>query len=365
LLLADAGRLVLAARSRIFALACSDGAQLWQIGRESAPDPRTDPESSLAWTNFCSADDLLYCASDHGDLICVDPNEGAIRWHSRTAARVLVQPTADRRFVCCAFRQGERDAIAVFDAALGKQRRMLSVPGDTPLHALHLVNEDALLVVTSQSIWAFEPATGGLRWRVVTTGRFLPSTFRVHGAAMLVSDDYQSIASYDLASGRVLWRTPPLGKGRGSGLWGEVAGGFLYVTSGSVLAAFDLAAVQASPDSAPADGGFLRPAWQVSDAAALATYPPLAAGGLIVIASPVRPERVVEGERAPASASSQSAERYVIKAYGQTDGREAELAEGARLVTEPLSNFGGMYLRENALVLLDGNRLIGYVGETD
>jgi hypothetical protein len=48
-----------------------------------------------------------------------------------------------------------------------------------------------------------------------------------------------------------------------------------------------------------------------------------------------------------------------------TDGRESPVTEAGALVTEPIKSLGGVFARNRCLLLLDGRRLVGYVGPVE
>ena len=52
--------------------------------------------------------------------------------------------------------------------------------------------------------------------------------------------------------------------------------------------------------------------------------------------------------------------RYRLRAVKRTDGNTIALCRDGDLVTDPLTAWGGAFPRADALIVLDGNRLIGY-----
>jgi hypothetical protein len=110
-----------------------------------------------------------------------------------------------------------------------------------------------------------------------------------------------------------------------------------------------------------ATSGRLR--WRAKDPPGLRVQSPRLTREDIVTVGPARPDKTQRGQAdhdAP-EAAMPAALRYRIRGFDRATGREEPVGGGAALLTAPLESFGGLFLRDHCLILLDGGRLIGYV----
>ncbi|MFQ5429960.1 MAG: PQQ-binding-like beta-propeller repeat protein [Phycisphaerae bacterium] len=344
----DSARFVLADAHRLFALTRTSGQLAWQFGRVPAEDPGADPESMPAWTQHALTPAHLVSASDNGELACLDPADGTLRWRRRIGESGAEALAANDRHVFCAQWSVRHNLIHVLDVRTGQTIHTVRIEEARPVQLLVPDPEGMLLVVLTRSILSIDPDRGAIRWRADTRERFVPASLAVDAEGVFLSDDDRRITKFDLYDGRVLWQTAPIGNDFRDGLWVAVAGGRLLVASSDTLAAFDTA-----------DG---RRLWAADAPPGLRLQTPIVLADAIVGLSPAPsaadadhpPDGVHGGEK-----------RFLIRRYDLRTGRALPAARNGPLLTEPIAAFGGLFVRNQSLLLLDGNRLIGYVGSAE
>jgi len=347
----DESRYILATPHRIFALRQADGHLAWTFGNRPPNDPGVDPESLTVWEDHAMSAGRLVARSNRGELICLDLLDGNMRWRREAIANVVDGSlVVNDRHLCYVHRSRRHGSLCVLDAASGKTIRTMSLDGDTLSQSLVLTTDGALLALRSRTMLCVELGTGAVRWRVRTSGRFVVSTLITSDDGVFISDDGSHVTQYDLRTGHVLWKTPPIGMPEGGGgLWVQLAAGRLLTAAWGILIA-----------SNPADGRVL---WVAHNPPGVQSQPPFLAGDAVVtveIATSRAVTRLRESERdlmvPPGS------RRYRMRRFNLSDGREQPVIAGGELVTPPLGAFAQVSAQRNTLMILDGERLIGYVG---
>ncbi len=345
----DADHYVFATPHRIFALTRTAGRTAWHLGDPPPDDAGVDPEAVSTWVKHAMTPRRLYGISNRGDWICVDLPGGDLLWRRERVVPVTGPLAADHRYVCCATQHGRRSMIIILDAATGRESRTLSLNADQPVHALLFAPSGLLLAVGSKTTFAFDPTTGQTRYNAGTSGHFAASFLHTDPGGLFISDDGRRITKYDLRDGRILWKTPRIGTDARAGIWSALADGILFGASADALMAFD------------ATSGRLR--WRAKDPPGLRVQSPRLTREDVVTVGPARPDKTQrrQADHDAQEAAIPDALRYRIRGFDRATGREEPVAGGAPLLTAPLESFGGLFLRDHCLILLDGSRLIGYV----
>ncbi|MBK8270565.1 MAG: hypothetical protein IPK83_20605 [Planctomycetes bacterium] len=65
----------------------------------------------------------------------------------------------------------------------------------------------------------------------------------------------------------------------------------------------------------------------------------------------------------PANDVSDRSTSYRITRHALADGKQLPVGRGGPLMTEPMESFGGLFVRDKSIIVLDGPRIIGYVAE--
>ncbi len=349
---------------RLFALRREDGGQLWQFGESPPDDPRLDPEASPAWNNHVVSAGRLVVSSERGEVVCLDMADGNLRWRLE-AEGLAGQMAASADHVCLTRWSGRDVLIGIYDGASGRRLRDVAIEESRPFSTLAFSPDGLLLGMRSRSIVAIRPESGEIVWQIATRRHFSAFSMQMAADGLFVTEDGRRVAKHDWQDGELLWQSAEIGAEPRGGLWVQQAGGRLLVASGDALVALDTA-----------DG---RELWSVKSAFDPQIAAPLVAERAVVGLSPrggPQDEAAINapaeyeatdppGEAGPMEAGAEDGakRRYSIRAFRLTDGAEILLAGDRPLVTQPLASFGGMYLRDGAVIVLDGNRMIAHTGE--
>ncbi|HKQ49759.1 MAG TPA: PQQ-binding-like beta-propeller repeat protein [Phycisphaerae bacterium] len=359
----DADRYVFATPYRLFALTRTSGQLAWQVGEEPPDDVHADPESLPAYAQYFLTPRRLFAATDRGALNCTDVKTGNLVWENKSAGSPSGQLLADDDSCCYGVWQGGNHSINVLDAATGRLIRQLTSDEKGPAQSLHWTTDlgpRGLLVVRSSTIERYDLASAKPVWRIAVPEHFVAATLQLNADSLIVSADGRRLTCFDLADAAVRWRSSPFAGEAGS-LWCRQAAGVLYVASDVALLALD------------ADDGHTL--WTAPCPAARAVQPPRLLKDRIIVITPEAPPKSKNRRRdkAPELDDGEAAQ-YHLQAFHLDNGKPAPL-EGKHpiespnavgpIVTEPIASFGGLFLRDNALLLLDANRLIGYVAKND
>lgn len=333
-------RLIFATLHRVFAVNRTTGAEVWHVGDEPAADARRDSEALAQWTRFAARDERVFCASDRGELIAIDTRDGQVLWRRQTAAGGITHLTASDRHICCALGGKSRGRLLIYNAADGKLIRTIDQPDAPTIRDLAISRDGAICVSTATSWRQIAMDTGRLGADVPIDGACWLAAGIDRAPDVLLTCSRDGLRRFDLSREPqaktktvVSFRHPPQ-----SQPWGALCDETLYLAAGADFIAYD-----ARRD---------RTLWTIEKQQALARPPTFTRDAILFITPHAEP-------------SSPDAERYEIAAASRATGRPLANAGPTPLITPPLASFGGLFVRRNALLVLDGNTLIGYVGRED
>jgi outer membrane protein assembly factor BamB len=248
-LVAGGGR-VFAAEGVVLALDGATGAELW----------RFEPAANASLGVPALDGDLLFAGTAGGELLALDAATGARRWSATVAgaaagAAVVRGVAVEGGAVYVAVEEGpaagkaERVAVVALDRAGGARRWRWQAggSGERRSAAGAPVVADGLVLVADalgNALFALDAASGAVVWRWRgERGRLGPSgPPAVAGPRVLFAGGFGAAVALDLATGRVLWRTPlPAAAAGFAACGGELAVGFgalvfLEVASGRLAA---------------------------------------------------------------------------------------------------------------------------------
>lgn len=365
----DASRYFFATASSVLALTRTSGQTAWQYGREPDDDPNADPESIPAWVHHVLVGDRLYLASDRGEIVCLELSDGSVRWSAESAAPLTAAIVADDKYVCFATWRGGEFRVRALRADDGTTLRTASPSDAWPLYSMMLTRRHQLLLVRPTAISSMDPESGETVWQISAPDHFFLSTLQLDGDTLYVTTDARRISAHDLSDGRLLWRSEPIGPRADQGMWVQRLGGSLFAAASDRLACIDTA-----------DGRIL---WDVPCVGCLKSQAPrVTADGIITVTAmdarrrgagrDADPEEATERAEDGQESPRQRGQRYRIGRFDLATGRMLDTAArgsvadtggDGRLVTDPAQSFGGVFLRDDAVILLDGSQLVGYVGK--
>lgn len=214
LLVARPEAIVLSTRFQVLGLDPVTGKKLWSHGPEQlgAEDPDAD------WENFATIrlhalhGDRLVFADDRGLVRCVDIRDGRLVWsasHRPTPERTLVLGDA---WVLYTIAQDERVLVGRLDANTGEWLGSFSTLDARPVEELLATLDGDVVVVTSQSIAAFDGTLGTKQWEVPVRGHVRQSSLLLDVDTLYFCDDGRAIRKLRLSDGVVLWESEPLSR---------------------------------------------------------------------------------------------------------------------------------------------------------
>ena len=339
----DASRFILSTPWRVIAVTRTSGQVSWEFGQEPPDDPMVEPENTSPWTHQVLLPERLYCASDRGEIVCIELSDGALRWSHRADSSLAGPIAADEKFVCFPTWQGSELVVSVLDALNGDTLRTIRPPDAWPMQSMRLTRKNRLLLIRTTSIQCLNPDTGDTDWLVTAPDHFVLSTVQLDSDALFVSPDGRRVSRYNLDDGRLVWRSPVVGKAAEQGIWAGLSRGALYVAGPDRIEAFD-----------SADG---HPLWSARTPGCLAIQAPRITADAVVTVN------VEDRRRLPKSVEEKVGDQrvYVVRRYSLETGAPLDVADDGPLASQPIASFGGMHLRDKAILLLDGSLLIGYV----
>jgi len=211
LLLVTPQGMVLATGHRIFALDATAGRRLWQHGRRppELDEPQADPEDFAAFVSFGLAGRTLVALREDGGAICLQTDTGRVVWQRQLeyhpAGAVAMSSS---RIVYHALRFGQ-PIYCLLDAASGEPIRVIEPEDDRQPEHLMLTLEGFVLVVTSQTVDCFDPATARRIWHLRRDGGILAGAVKLDVDGLYLSDDGQHLEKLRLTDGQTIWRSKP------------------------------------------------------------------------------------------------------------------------------------------------------------
>ncbi|HWL92022.1 MAG TPA: PQQ-binding-like beta-propeller repeat protein [Phycisphaerae bacterium] len=339
----DARRFYFAGADRIFALSRESGEARLDFTLSTADDPASDPEQFETWTHHVYNGQAIFAASDRGNIICLTGKSNQPRWQQRIKQGAVRELTADDSRVYLGVRNGAFWAIHVLDRATGAVRREIPArPGDG-IREVRAAPRGNLLIVTAGRMYGLDPARDENLWTRKIQGHALASTLLQCRDRFSVSDDGKSVAMFDSTTGEELWRTPAVIESANDTLWTAEAAGRFVVVSRDKMSVYR-----------GADGRRIRSA--ALPAAPRAQPPVMTRDSILTIAAEPSAATSTNGSNKTARGKT-----YQIRCFSIIDGKPRQLTRDGHLRTEPLERFGGMFVRQGAIVIVDGDRLIGYV----
>lgn len=346
LLLLDENRLVFATNTQVFCAARSDGRILWRVGEKTSTNPEDDPEWQVMLVDFACAADRLVCANDRRELTCINTKDGSIVWRVPDGPGNPGYLTADSQFVVSYDENAASGSLTSRHLETGNKFKSVPYDRETILQFIRRISDTQLLAVTSKQIVSFDSGSLALNWRVADRPVIFTATLLVDGGNIFVSDDGKTVSRFLASTGERKWRTKPLATRNDNVLWTAAAESVVVAATPRALAAYDI------------DSG--RRLWRRSGMQFMNEQSP------VVIQDAVLTYERLAPPKQPASqpAASQSAGHpLLIRRHSLPDGAGGE-PPGSALITVPVQSFGGLYVRNHAIIILDGNRHIGYVDAT-
>lgn len=212
LLWADTETVVLGTHYEVMGLNASDGTRKWSAGGRpvEADDASVDPESVTNIYSHALDGDRLFIITDDGQAACVDIATGRLHWRAAFEHKPQGPAVMSDRWIAYPTRSFKRPAVFVANAEDGRGGRLIVSDVDETILASHVSADGLLLVVSAQSVAAYELETGLELWRKRIGGSIVKATVAVDIDAVYLSDDGSRISKFSKYNGSRLWRSEPL-----------------------------------------------------------------------------------------------------------------------------------------------------------
>jgi len=216
LLTARADRALFASAFEIFALDPRTGDKLWSYGEvpRHLQDEGADWEQGNTFRTHALFGDRLVSVRDQGNWSCLDVTSGRLLWSQSHQPPPLGRIALNERWVLYHVVQGGRNALCLLNAADGEWIDGINTNEDRPVEALFITLDGQLILVTSQTVLSFDPATGTRRWSLQVDGHIRRASLVLDVDAMYLSPEGRDVWKVSLDDGRLLWEAPGL-LGRG------------------------------------------------------------------------------------------------------------------------------------------------------
>jgi len=335
LLETDHERCLLASPRRVYSLASADGSVQWSYGDDAPDDPLADPESQPALREMVVAGEVLVVASG-SDLIGLDRSDGAVRWRKGLESAPVFVRAADRGdTVLCITRGGRRVRLLTIAANTGRLLAESTWEEADPPAALWPLDGQACAVAFSGAFWLVDRRAERPAIRITAAQSLRTAGLHAAGGGLVVVAGDGSVECFRPGFKEARW-TYRIPRSWENTLWSDADDRSVVVAAGRTVVALD------------ALSGRLR--WrQRLPELVVDLELTLVADSLLICR---RDAELMNGA---------GARRYRLQRLDLGDGRYAGVVHGGDLLTPPVSSFGGMFVREGALILLDGRTLIGYV----
>jgi outer membrane protein assembly factor BamB len=235
----------LATRHQVFALDPETGRELWRFGRYPADldDTDADHENFANFNNHALYETRLVCTQTRGQAAALDIRSGQKLWEVELADSALDDHADlnDEFFLYHSMSAG-RHIYPLLDADTGELLRIFQPPEDAgpPMRAV-LLPEGIALIVTAQTFWAYDTASGQLLWSDRHAQRNAEATIQVGLDGVYLSQNRRHFVKRSLYDDRILWTSPPLRPDGGTfdTLAATLHGDVLYVVSEDAVLALD------------------------------------------------------------------------------------------------------------------------------
>ncbi|HPF40879.1 MAG TPA: PQQ-binding-like beta-propeller repeat protein [Phycisphaerae bacterium] len=334
-LLATESSLVFATSFELFAVDNRSGRVAWRLPVTPGRDDADDLVDADRWVRVAPTATALYAIDSQRHFISIDAPSGRIIWRKELEGSIPDRIEVSDSVICCLSQSGAGATINTFALADG-----------APLNAspTRIDAVDALIATTAGPvIFSTDFAAGldaqgaGERWRVSLNQPIAQRRFVTRGElAAWVSPD-GAIMTLDLRSGALERRITIPSVADAEWIALDEAATYVAVGRPGMIIGVNLATNAL--------------AWRHSGREMPFAQPPVVTGAELV---------VVEREHRT-NASAPQGEPLRISRLAFNTGMAPAISATSNIRTRPINQFAGVFVRRDALFVLDGTQLIGYV----
>ncbi|MCB9851951.1 MAG: PQQ-binding-like beta-propeller repeat protein [Phycisphaerales bacterium] len=336
-LLVTVDHFVFATSFELFAVDRRTGAVTWRVPVTPGSHDAADLVDSDQWVRLLATDDSILAIDTRRQFLCIDAGSGGVRWRVALVGEIPEHVKVSGQTAYCLRR-----------AAAGNTLDAVALGDGHTIASIQLADADGRLIappsgpvlLTNTEFIGFDAEHLRERWRHKLTRPILRRCFSVHDEYAFWLDTQGGLVSIDFRTGRVRQRDDiPLTEGAE---WLAVVLERRFAVAGKsgMLVGIDLVT-----------GSIV---WRHSGRMLPYAQPPIVVGDELIVVN-----RIVGARRTPSDDSPR--DRLLISRIELASGMSLAAGPAGDIVTEPLSQFRGLTLRNDAILLLDGPQIIGYV----
>ncbi len=241
LLIARADVAVFATSHVVFGVRVNEGTTKWSVGKHPAEldDENADWEGMGGIRTFALQGDQLVVVHDDGKIVRLDIRSGQVVWSQthKPVPQGLVC-VADPWIVYYVMRDGHV-ALCRIDYKTGEWIGASPTDEARSVENLFVTLDGRIVLVTTQTITAFDAETGRKKWRVPMDGHLRKSSLQLDVDAIYFSDDGRSVRKIDLERGETIWQSEPVTSRSGSDMIVQRQNDSIIVSARSSVSAID------------------------------------------------------------------------------------------------------------------------------
>lgn len=336
-LLVTVEHFICATSFELFAVDRRSGVVAWRLPVTPGSHDAADLVDSDRWMRMSATDDAILAIDSGRHFLCIDSTSGRPRWQVERVAGIPEHIDVNDRYAYCLGKSA--DATALDAVALADGRAIGSVQLNDAAVRL-IATPFGPVLFTDTDVIGFDAEDLREQWRHTLTRPVVRRCFSVHGNYAFWLDGQGGLASMELKTGRMRLRDDlPLIAGAE---WLAVmpAQRFSVVGNPGMLVGVDLVT-----------GSIV---WRHSGRALPFAQPPIVVGDALIVVNRM-------AGSPPADNAYTPRERLLISRVDLRTGMSLEAGPSGDIMTAPVSQFRGLTIRNDAILLLDGPQLIGYV----
>lgn len=260
LLIAGEKRTVLVTEHELFALDVVTGTRQWTAfgNPRELDDPQRDWEGLAAIRSVAVYGGRALCVQDDGTVSCVDLSDGRLVWQVRPPLAPAGPVELSDEYAAYIHVRNDRNVVCLLDADSGAWQDAIETDEERPADDVLITLDGQVLMLTSQTITAFDPETRRQRWRVTTSGHLRRSAVVLDiDALFFVGVGGRTIEKFALDDGTRLWRWEASRRGADEAVSLMQLGTNLFLTTATAVSAVDaLSGVTLWEGVTPADASF-------------------------------------------------------------------------------------------------------------
>lgn len=330
--------LVFATPYEIFAVDRETGDTPWRLPITAGTNSADDLVDADRWTDFFASDQVIAAVDNRGRVVCADAGNGERLWQMQLDDTSAQWIGCDRLAVFVVSHTGNDPTLSAYALSDGRLLGTAKLPGDYKQGPARVTSVGLAMCVESWMI-GFDSQSRALRWRSPIPRPMIRRCFAGVGDNCYWIDETDQLTALDLQDGRARWRVDVSIVGDADWLVASADGAYVIAGKPGLLVCLD------------ATTG--RVVWRHSGREYPYAHPPLVSNGDIIVTYRL-PNRAD-------TLTTEPSHSYCISRIACSTGMTMPASGAGDIVTQPIAHFAGITAREDAVIVLDGQRLIGYV----